>query len=85
MVSLHKLFIEIRMKKILATLLLTIFISPVFAVDYSEMSTQELIEIMGYVEKKNYKKFKRELNSRVPTMNSGEKSKYKENLNKMKK
>ena len=73
------------MKKILATLLLTIFISPLFAVDYSEMSTQELIEIMGYVEKKNQTKFKKELQNRVPTMNDKEKAKYKANLEKMKK
>lgn len=72
------------MKKILASLLLTIFISPLFAVDYSEMSTQELIEIMGYVEKKNKSKFKKELKQRVPTMSTKEKAKYKANLNKMK-
>lgn len=73
------------MKKTLMTLLLTIFISPLFAVDYSEMSTQELIEIMGYVEKKNESKFKKELKQRVPTMNPKEKAKYKANLEKMKK
>ena len=84
MLSLHKLLIEKHMKKILASLLLTIFISPLFAVDYSEMSTQELIEIMGYVEKKNKSKFKKELKQRVPTMSTKEKAKYKANLNKMK-
>lgn len=72
------------MKKILITLLLTLFISPLFAVDYSEMSTQELIEIMGYVEKKNIKKFKKELNLRVPTMSPKEKAKYEANLAKLK-
>ncbi len=72
------------MKKLLATLLLTFFISPLFAVDYSEMSTQELIEIMGYVEKKNINKFKKELKQRVPTMSPKEKAKYESNLAKMK-
>lgn len=72
------------MKKILITLLLTLFISPLFAVDYSEMSTQELIEIMGYVEKKNVKKFKKELRQRVPTMSTKEKAKYEANLEKLK-
>ena len=71
-------------KKLLATLLLTIFISPLFAVDYSEMSTQELIAIMGYVEKKNVTKFKKELKSRVGTMSPKEKAKYQENLVKLK-
>lgn len=73
------------MRKILSILLIFVFISPLFAVDYSEMSTQELIEIMGYVEKKNQKKFKKELTHRVPTMTTQEKAKYNENLKKMKK
>lgn len=74
------------MKKIFITILLTIFTSSLYAaVDYSEMSTQELIEIMGYVEKKNQKKFKQELKQRVPTMSASEKAKYKENLKKQKK
>lgn len=72
------------MKKSLIILLLTVFLSPVFAVDYSEMSTQELIVIMGYVEKKNQTKFKKELKSRVPTMNPKEKAQYEKNLKKMK-
>lgn len=72
------------MKKSLIILLLTVFLSPVFAVDYSEMSTQELIVIMGYVEKKNQAKFKKELKSRVATMNPKEKAQYEKNLKKMK-
>lgn len=74
----------IKLKKILAICLITIFISPAFAVDYSEMSTQELIVIMGYVKKQNKKKFKEELKSRVGTMSSTEKAKYKKNLEKAK-
>lgn len=73
-----------KSKKILAIFLISIFISPLFAVDYSEMSTQELIVIMGYVEKKNKDKFEKELKSRVGTMNPKEKSKYKKNLEKLK-
>ncbi|MCP4969529.1 MAG: DUF1104 domain-containing protein [Arcobacter sp.] len=65
------------MKKILFISLFTIFMSPLFAVDYSEMSTQELIAIMGYVEKNNEKDFNKELKSRIPTMNEKEKQKYK--------
>lgn len=58
---------------------------PAFAsVDYSEMSTQELLVIMGYVDKKNQEKFKRELKSRVPTMSPKEKAEYRKNLRKMK-
>ncbi len=71
------------MKKILFISLFTIFMSPLFAVDYSEMSTQELIAIMGYVEKNNEKDFNKELKSRIPTMNEKEKQKYKINLEKL--
>ncbi len=72
------------MKKILTTILISVFLSPLYAVDYSEMSTQELIVIMGYVKKQNEEKFKKELKERVPTMNAKEKAKYQENLKKMK-
>lgn len=73
------------MRRIIAAFLFLMLSIPLFAVDYSEMSTQELIEIMGYVEKKNVQKFNKELKSRVPTMNEKEKAKYKENLKKLKK
>lgn len=72
------------MKKFISISILTFMLSPLFAVDYSEMSTQELIVIMGYVEKKNEAKFKKELKSRVPTMNAKEKARYEENVKKMK-
>ena len=94
MVLYEKLFTRILMikynkilfitKKFLAIFLITIFITPAFAVDYSEMSTQELIVIMGYVEKKNKSKFEKELKSRVGTMTAKEKAKYKKNLEKTK-
>lgn len=73
------------MRRIIAAFLFLMLSIPLFAVDYSEMSTQELIEIMGYVEKKNVQKFNKELKNRVPTMNEKEKAKYKENLKKLKK
>lgn len=65
-------------------LIISFAITLVFAkVDYSEMSTQELIAIMGYVEPKNKRDFIRELNSRVPTMSSAEKKRYQNNLKKL--
>jgi len=73
------------MKKIIIAFLLLMFTIPLLADDFSEMSTQELIEIMGYVKKENLHKFEKELKSRVPTMNDKEKNKYKENLEKLKK
>jgi hypothetical protein len=48
--------------------------------DYSEMSTQELIAIIGYVKEDNKAKFIKELNSRIPTMTEAEKAQYEENL-----
>ena len=72
------------MKKTLILFLL--IISFVFAkVDYSEMSTQELIAIMGYVKAENKNKFVQELKSRVSTMSSSEKTSYKNNLPKLNK
>ena len=52
--------------------------------NYSEMSTQELISIMGYVKKENIEKFKKELESRVLTMSEAEKKAYEKNLQKIK-
>ncbi|MCW8894637.1 MAG: DUF1104 domain-containing protein [Sulfurimonas sp.] len=50
--------------------------------NFSEMSTQELISIMGYVKKENLEKFKKELEARVPKMNEAEKKAYEKNLQK---
>ncbi|XPV69969.1 MAG: DUF1104 domain-containing protein [Halarcobacter sp.] len=73
------------MKRFLVLLFtITFFITSLHAEDYSEMSTQELIAIMGYVKKENQFKFQKELKSRVPTMNENEKKKYQENLKKNK-
>jgi len=68
--------------------LLLIFITSTFCfakVDYSEMSTQELIAIMGYVKQSNKKDFINELKSRVPTMSISEKKQYEKNLDKLNK
>jgi len=71
------------MKKVV--LIFFLIIASAFArVDYTEMSTQELIAIMGYVKDANKSQFKKELRSRVPTMSSSEKARYKKNLSKLK-
>jgi len=72
------------MKLLVKLLLVTIFTTALFAEDFSEMSTQELIAIMGYVKNNNLPKFKAELRSRVSSMSPSERKKYKKNLSKMK-
>ncbi|RXJ80680.1 DUF1104 domain-containing protein [Arcobacter sp. F2176] len=72
------------MKKVVLIFLALFIVTPLFAVDYSEMSTQELIEIIGFVKKENRAKFEKELKSRVSTMNSKEKNQYKRNIQKTK-
>jgi hypothetical protein len=52
--------------------------------NFSEMSTQELISIMGYVKKENLEKFKKELEARVLIMSEAEKKAYEKNLEKEK-
>lgn len=73
------------MRRIVIAFLFLMLTLPLLADDFSEMSTQELIEIIGYVQKNNLNRFNKELKSRVPTMNEKEKAKYKENLKKLKK
>ncbi|RXJ89127.1 DUF1104 domain-containing protein [Arcobacter sp. CECT 8983] len=73
------------MKKHLSILIIALFATFAFAENFSEMSTQELISIMGYVDKKNKKKFQNELKSRISTMTPKEKTMYQKNLKKMKK
>lgn len=53
-------------------------------VDFSEMSTQELIAMVGYVESKNLKEFNSELKSRVKTMTPKERELYREALKRLK-
>lgn len=71
------------MKKISSIFLIFFFLTSSFAVDFSEMSTQELIEIIGFV-KENQIKFEKELKSRVSTMTPNEKKQYEKNLQKLK-
>ena len=69
------------MKKVL--LVFFLLLSVVFAKkeDYSEMSTQELKEIIGYVKDQNKESFLKELNSRIPKMNEQEKLQYNRRIN----
>jgi hypothetical protein len=70
------------MKKI--TLIFLLLFSFVFAKeDYSEMSTQELIAIIGYVKEENKASFIKELNSRIPNMNEEEKTLYENTIQKL--
>ncbi len=52
--------------------------------NYSEMSTQELIAIVGYVKEENKVQFFKELNSRIPKMTEQEKAQYEQNLQELK-
>ena len=72
------------MPKIIITFLITLlFTSLIHAREnFSEMSTQELIAIMGFVKDAEKKEFDTELKIRIQTMSDEEKKRYKENLNK---
>ena len=72
------------MAKIISTFFLTLLLSTsVYAGEnFSEMSTQELIAIMGFVKDAEKKKFDAELQIRIPTMSADEKKKYEKNLDK---
>ena len=72
------------MKTTIKTFLLTLlFVSFLNAGEnFSEMSTQELIAIMGYVKPHEKKKFDKELGLRLPSMSVNEKVKYKKYLKK---
>ena len=52
--------------------------------DYSEMSTQELIAIIGYVKDENKAQFIKELNSRIPTMTAEEKLQFEQSIEELK-
>lgn len=72
------------MKKI--ALIFLLIINFAFAKeDYSEMSTQELIAIIGYVKDSNKSAFIKELNSRIATMTPQEKVLYEKNMKKLEK
>ena len=72
--------------KTIITLFLTFFLtSSLYAGEnFSEMSTQELIAIMGYVKNDTEKKkFTKELKARVKTMSASERKSYDKNLSKL--
>jgi len=48
--------------------------------NYSQMSTQELIEIIGFVSEEDKASFIKELELRIPKMNEDEKIQYKKRL-----
>ncbi|MBF7070010.1 DUF1104 domain-containing protein [Aliarcobacter butzleri] len=48
--------------------------------NYSEMSTQELIEIIGFVDEKDKSAFLKELDFRIPKMTTNEKIQYEKRL-----
>lgn len=53
--------------------------------DFSEMSTEELLAMMGYVAQNNQSSLHKELEYRYPKMNEKEKTIYIKNLKKLKK
>lgn len=70
------------MKKII--IIFFLLLSFLNAENFSEMSTQELIAIMGFVTNDKINDFNLELNNRVTTMNEKEKKEYLKNLKKKK-
>ena len=72
-----------EMKKI--ALIFLFIVSSLFAKeDYSEMSTQELIAIIGYVKDENKAQLIKELNLRIPTMTQDEKVQFEQNIKELK-
>ena len=66
------------------TFLILLLVSFLFAKDkedYSEMSNQELIAIIGYVKDQDKESFLKELNSRIPKMSQYEKAQYEKRIN----
>ena len=72
------------MKKIILVFLLLITFCAAKQENYSEMSTQELIAIIGYVKEENKVQFFKELNLRIPKMTEQEKIEYEQNLQELK-
>ena len=72
------------MKKIAIIFLLLFTFLFAKHVDYSEMSTQELIAIIGYVKDENKAQFIKELNLRIPTMTQDEKVQFEQNIKELK-
>jgi len=64
-------------------LLFFIMVQTAFCVDYSEMSTQELLAIMGYVKPQNQNKFIQELENRKKSMTKQQLESYNKNKHKI--
>lgn len=62
-----------------------LFVSLFSKENYSEMSNQELIAIMGYVNESNKVQYLKELNNRLSTMSEKERLMYEKNKEKLKK
>ena len=63
-------------------LLFFLLVVSVFAKEnYSQMSTQELIEIIGFIDEKDKVSFQKELEFRIPKMSSFEREQYEKRLN----
>jgi len=70
------------MKRLFVILL--IFSALMYAKEnYSEMSTQELIAIMGYVKDENKQAFEEELKKRFKSMTEAEQKQYLDNLKRL--
>lgn len=69
------------MKKVIFSLIFLI-VSLVAKTDFSEMSTEELVAMIGYVKQENQEKFKKELEFRYPKMSEKEKKIYIEKMKK---
>ncbi len=72
------------MKKVIFSLVFLV-VSLIAKTDFSEMSTEELLAMIGYVKPVNQKSFAKELELRYPKMSKKEKSIYIKNLDKLKK
>ncbi len=72
------------MKKVIFSLVFLV-VSLVAKSDFSEMSTEELLAMIGYVEPANQESFQKELELRYPQMNKQEKSIYTNSTKKLKK
>jgi hypothetical protein len=64
-------------------LLFFLFVQTAFCVDYSQMSTQELLAIIGYVKPVNQPAFVKELESRKQSMTKQQKDTYENNKHKI--
>jgi len=69
------------MKKVIFGLVFLV-VSLVAKTDFSEMSTEELLAMIGYVKPTNEKSFTKELELRYPKMSEKEKSIYTESIKK---